>query len=314
MAEPSSRSIIIPLVALYVSGLYSTTKFRLQFVAGGKEYLGWLLDVFIGLIVYCVLESLTHNNQAISIVPFWSLSTSLTSRLWPQLVLRINTQSRSSVLRLVIHGGPLGHGCKKVVEVVVAMCLWKITNKSWPSIQLLHPLPTWREWLCLLIFSFGVNSVLQLWSTTMKSRGNHLGVNDMVQSTRGRNLSISEHVQIFLLALVNGSCEEITSRYFWRQEFAAFLLEDNGLNSDDEFTWTHISYSNLAQAWLFGLWHYYGIPSGWTGVLLTFVYGYTMGIIQDYAHGGLFLACITHGIADYYIFAIIARRNKLSKE
>ena len=67
-------------------------------------------------------------------------------------------------------------------------------------------------------------------------------------------------------------------------------------------------HANLSQALVFGLWHYHGIPSGWTGVGLTFVYGYIMGLLYQYGDG-LFLPIVAHTIADYYIFTIIARNQ-----
>ena len=48
------------------------------------------------------------------------------------------------------------------------------------------------------------------------------------------------------------------------------------------------------------------IPSGWTGVGLTFVYGLAMGFLLEYG-GGSLLPIVAHTIADYFIFAVIAR-------
>jgi hypothetical protein len=67
-------------------------------------------------------------------------------------------------------------------------------------------------------------------------------------------------------------------------------------------------FSNIFQAGVFGIWHYYGIPSGAVGVGLTFVYGLLMGGLSDY-NDGLGLAIVAHSVADYYIFAAIARRQ-----
>ena len=145
----------------------------------------------------------------------------------------------------------------------------------------------------ILILSSLVNIVMQFWSNMTDSRGNHPGVNDMVKDTHGRSLSLQEHVRILGLAFVNGACEEITSRFFWMAEFEVYMSP-----------WQ----ANIAQAALFGIWHYHGIPSGWTGVGLTFVYGGIMGCLYQYGEG-LFLPIVTHGIADYYIFTIIARRK-----
>jgi Type II CAAX prenyl endopeptidase Rce1-like len=97
---------------------------------------------------------------------------------------------------------------------------------------------------------------------------------------------------------------ELICRGFWRYE-----LE---LTADCTKT-----QSNIVQGMIFGLWHYFGIPSGWTGVVLTTVYGWTMGFLSDWnvpnnapTTTGLVLPIVTHSMADYYIFTVIARENK----
>jgi membrane protease YdiL (CAAX protease family) len=220
-----------------------------------------------------------------SIAPWWGPLTSIVSR-WPLL------WKKSP--KALAHGGPLGMGCGKLVEVLVAIFLWRLVQDEWPTISM-GPLPGIPAWLGMFVLSAGVNLVLQLWSSTLKSRGDHSGVNDMVESTQGRALSRNEHIQIFGLALLNGACEEITSRWFWMAEFQRYT--------------TSTQYANLVQAAVFGIWHYHGIPSGFAGVALTFVYGYIMGLLCLYGKG-LFLPIVAHAIADYYIFAIIARQQQ----
>lgn len=117
----------------------------------------------------------------------------------------------------------------------------------------------------------------------------------MVKDTCGRSLSLQEHVRILGLAFVNGACEEVTSRFFWMTEFEVYLSPFQ---------------ANIAQAAVFGIWHYHGIPSGLTGVGLTFVYGGIMGYLYQYYGEGLCLPIVTHGVVDYYIFTIIARQKK----
>jgi hypothetical protein len=52
-----------------------------------------------------------------------------------------------------------------------------------------------------------------------------------------------------------------------------------------------------------------------TGVALTFVYGYIMGLLKEtIGEGGLLLPIIVHTVADYYIFTTIARQSKQRKE
>mmetsp|Transcript_5427 Transcript_5427/g.7100 ORF Transcript_5427/g.7100 Transcript_5427/m.7100 type:complete len:274 (+) Transcript_5427:51-872(+) len=193
----------------------------------------------------------------------------------------------------LVHGGPLGRGCSKLIQVLVAIVLWRYFHQEWPDIQL-GPLPGVGALTGVAILSVTVNIVLQVWSKFAKTRGDHAGVNDMVESTHGRALSLEEHFQILFLAMVNGTCEEITSRWFWMAEFGIYLTP---------------TAANLAQAAVFGIWHYHGIPSGLTGVALTFVYGFIMGLLFQYGQG-LFLPIIAHGIADYFIFAVIARQER----
>jgi membrane protease YdiL (CAAX protease family) len=116
----------------------------------------------------------------------------------------------------------------------------------------------------------------------------------MVGETQGRSLVLKEHLFIAGMAFLNATCEEIAARFFWMAEFQTCLS-------------TPLQ-ANLAQAIVFGIWHFHGIPSGWTGVGLTFFYGAIMGFL--FQHGeGLFLPIVAHGIADYFIFGIIARRE-----
>ena len=97
---------------------------------------------------------------------------------------------------------------------------------------------------------------------------------------------------------MNATCEECTARGFWRHEFECTAAATR-------------HWSNAGQAILFGAWHYYGIPSGWTGVGLTTVYGWIMGLLADlHPSTGLLLPILAHSIADYYIFAVIARQEK----
>eukprot|EP00392_Amoebophrya_sp_AT5.2_P010793 g10860.t1 len=59
--------------------------------------------------------------------------------------------------------------------------------------------------------------------------------------------------------------------------------------------------ANLLQALVFGALHYYGIPSGVVGVLLTSVYGWIMGSLGMY-YGGIALPVALHTAADFVIF------------
>lgn len=124
----------------------------------------------------------------------------------------------------------------------------------------------------------------------------------MVSGTTHRALTVQEHVQLLGWALVNAACEEVVFRGLVRGELYA-LCYDVGLPSPRQHAIT-----NVVQASIFGIGHYYGIPSGWTGVGLTLVYGGLMGLLADTGHG-LFWPIVAHCLADYYIFAAIARRK-----
>jgi prepilin signal peptidase PulO-like enzyme (type II secretory pathway) len=156
--------------------------------------------------------------------------------------------------------------------------------------------------------SWVVTVVLSLWLHFTQSKGDsHDGLNKLLRPTYGRPLQAREHIQLAIMALLNATCEEFTSRGFWRHEL--------------ELTAGCTKFqSNLLQGVIFGMWHYFGIPNGWSGVALTTLYGWIMGYLSDWnvtrhTHGsesissGLILPIITHGIADYYIFTIMARQS-----
>lgn len=240
--------------------------------------------------------------------------------------------AQDSVLVLVHGGGPLGPGCAKVVEVLAATFLWNVTRGQLPPAVVAtfsapwHVLSSRRvvvpadsnskdengiHWMVLILgivlLALAVNGVLAAWSyfcarsTTSRAGRNyhtHSGVQSMVASTLGRKLSGREHAGMMLLAIVNATCEECTARGFWRHEFECTASASR-------------HWSNAGHAILFGAWHYYGIPSGWTGVGLTTVYGWIMGLLADlYPSTGMLLPILAHSIADYYIFAVIARQQK----
>mmetsp|Transcript_19881 Transcript_19881/g.43187 ORF Transcript_19881/g.43187 Transcript_19881/m.43187 type:complete len:308 (+) Transcript_19881:161-1084(+) len=251
-----------------------------------------------------------------SIVPYWDFLTRKLSRLVDQIAGQQQESSHSSsvataatdpksfsvVVRESILNGPLGAGASKVVDVVVGIFLWRLLKKEWPAMQIFgKQYPGVFEWSILVGVSVAVNFVLYAWSKIAKTRGNHEGVNRMVASSRDKkSLTPREHLLYGGLAFVNATCEEVSFRYFWRTEFAVYLSD---------------RHANLAQAAIFGILHYYGIPSGLAGVGLTFVYGWIMGLLMNHVGGGgLFLPIATHTIADYYLFSSIARRKITGKK
>jgi len=219
------------------------------------------------------------------------------------------------LIDVLVDGGPLGPGCAKLLDVLVGLASMPLLRflpttvsfLSWTTFCGIGPLwPNWWLPLVVVLISIAVNGVLWLWSSIQqKSRGAHEGVHRMVKGTISRNLTTAEHLVLLGWSLVNAVCEEMSSRGLNRWEFAT-LLGSKSIPSN------HVSFldlSNIWQAASFGLAHFYGVPSGWTGVILTFVYGWLMGTLHD-AAGGLLYPILTHTIADYFIFSQIARRRK----
>jgi hypothetical protein len=296
---------IPPAIPLFVAALVNVTRFRSRYAVSTVI----VIDISLALL-------LQHLLPKPSIAPFWGPLTSVLSQ-WYRIIPSQHREQGAGRLGLLqsYTQGPLGPGASKVVQVLVAIALWRWRRGEWPHISL-GPPPTPLAWLTLLVVSLAVNLVLFLWSRTTKSRGQHVGVQRMVRSTSGRSLNFTERCHFATLALINGTCEEITSRWFWWQEFQVYyphplrIMRGDGPYSASSF----LSIPNLAQATIFGVWHYYGIPSGLTGVALTFVYGWLMGVLMiEVGEGGLCLPIIAHAIADNYIFSTVARGKALGR-
>lgn len=244
------------------------------------------LSIRVRLVIHAILWLLPPQSPLLAL---WFPSIWVLSH-WPLLLER-------HVPRILVTGGPLGPSCKKVLEVIAGLTLWRIFRGTWPPLVWLGDTTSsslsWQLGVVVLLLSGAVNLVLWLWSTLTKSRGNHRGVNDMVKPSVGRRLSLVEHAKLLAWAVINAICEEVTARGLWRTEF--------------ELVGIHKLHSNLCQAIIFGAWHYNGIPSGFVGVGLTLVYGLIMGFLADYTGGSLLLPVLAHSIADYFIFAFIAR-------
>jgi membrane protease YdiL (CAAX protease family) len=273
----STITTIPPAIPLLAAATIHVTKIQSRFAT-------WTTALVLEVVFSLTLQLLLREYS--SIVPWWGPLTTLLSQWY-----RIDALAKLPVLQS-LQQGPLGKGASKAIQVLVAILLWRLKKNQWPTIQL-GPLPGPTAWMLLVCVSVAVNVVLYGWSRVTQSRGTHQGVDQMVQSSLERYLTIHETVQYATLALINAICEEVTSRWFWWQEFATCY--ENPV-------------PNLAQAAIFGIWHYHGIPSGMTGVMLTFVYGWIMGELKErVGGGGLLLPILAHAIADYYIFTTIAR-------
>ena len=351
-SSSSSRLRIIPawMVLLMAGCSHIMTKFIIR--SNGWSFEKQLkLEVITGVCYWLLLkyasypETLTLHQT--SIIPWWNLCYFLVlNTSWPKIIIprRLN---ETRIIQLLRHGGPLGTNCSKLIETITGVILWiYFHNGQLPPIVIFgsnfihNILYDKLLWCIVLLLCVGVNGVLYVWSTVMNSRGNHKGVNDMISSMTQNNrnfLSLKEQCYIFLLALINATVEEITSRFLWMYEFIQCFSIKNSDNKNAQ-----AFYGNVLQATIFGISHYHGIPSGITGVLLTFVYGLIMGYLYQYNYssgrnvlvvgggdydydggsssgdydydgndgGALFLPILVHTIADYYIFAIIARRKE----
>lgn len=248
-------------------------------LSSGKNYRWTGIQVLMSIALWCMPPK--------SVLSTWRLAMAV-ARQWPKLFHNV-------VPVWAIHGGPLGHGCSKIVEVLTGIVLWRL---AYPDEVLPLHVGHWPSPVTCavtMLLSLLTNVVLSLWSKHHNSRGNHAGVHSMVKSSLGRTLTAKEHVQLASLGVLNAIAEEVSSRGFWLHEF---MLRGR-------LSFWH---ANMCQAASFGVWHYHGIPSGVTGVVLTAVYGFAMGLLHQYGNG-LLLPVAAHSIADYFIFAVIARRG-----
>lgn len=192
----------------------------------------------------------------------------------------------------------------------------------------------------LCVLCAGTAVVLEIWSTYLKSTGKHTGVKEMVRDTGsssdGKGLSatpVATLVSLSLFAVGNALCEEAVSRGLFFAE-----LQATGLYNDNIV--------NVIQSVSFGAAHWHGIPSGyvrhprcallsvcklttiyvtmmtiiigcvhchnfvlrWAGVALTFVYGLLMGALRMFGQG-LLLPVLCHAVADFFLFAVVARKR-----
>lgn len=248
-----------------------------------KRQLSRISSVVIGdILPAAALYTLPPHSTAALLRPCTKLL-----RQWPALIPK---STRNSLPKwLTGDAGPFGYGCGKFCETICAYFLLSFNDRS---IALkVGPLPERIDFLLVILLSLAVNTILSL----VRSKGNHKGVSAMSKKSLGRNLSTVEHVQLALLAFGNALCEEVVSRGFFYHQFRMSAQLSSNI-------------ANVAQALTFGIWHYNGIPSGFSGVGLTFVYGLIMGVLRDY-RGGLLLPIIAHTLADYFIFAVVVRRK-----
>ncbi len=184
-----------------------------------------------------------------------------------------------------------------------------------------------EAYVVLLVVIIGTGIVLVVWQNWAKRDFSHLAIK------RRQNLA-----NLIWIAFLNGLVEEVLFRGFFQESL--FWALEKGSAEDRQQTYylavarsnnesmysfvgqsksdrlfasvlpqmlrTEPAYSSwrismLMQSAAFGALHYYGIPNGWVGVGLTFVYGAVMSTISM-CEGSLCLAIVLHSLADFVIF------------
>jgi membrane protease YdiL (CAAX protease family) len=240
--------------------------------------------------------------------------------------------------------GPFGKNAGKLLELGVCVLLGRPflrLGTLTPSIRGAH-----GDWMAMAVVvgcgSVVVAAVLYAWSWLTRSRGLHHGVNAMRDQQAcataaaadhqrsedsGVVMLLRQHTTLIMFAFTNALCEEVVARGLFLGALAALygpyspppeLAKADGttaasvlaLMSDMPLVLAVgrscvVWVPNTCQAIGFGIAHWHGVPSGPSGVALTFVYGLLMGSLHQWS-GGLLLPVLCHGVADYFIFAVIA--------
>lgn len=173
-------------------------------------------------------------------------------------------------------------------ETLVILCIRPA------NMLLLGVAPSW--WIVGLMSCGCVVTALVLnqWSEWSR-KGAHSAIDAAVQSAGSvtEQMPWREHIKLALLALNDAVGQEMVHR-------GLFLHGLLGVGIPD-------GWCNVIQALGFGAGHWHGVPSGWTGMGLTFVYGWFMGwlVLQEM----MGVALVVHWLADYFIYTIIARKK-----
>jgi hypothetical protein len=177
---------LLPIIVLFmvgVSKIFYPRRFHEQFVAVVA------VEALLAILIHSYLLPMP------SIVPWWALSTNASSR-WVRKIVPKNDASETNQMvsfRMALLNGPLGPGGFKVVQVIVAIGLWRFLKKEWPAIQFFgnsQKYPGLLEWSILMGISVVVNMVLYAWSRIAKSTGTHKGVNRIVLDQRPQPLDV----------------------------------------------------------------------------------------------------------------------------
>jgi membrane protease YdiL (CAAX protease family) len=285
MIEPPAFPLLLTALSHHQKSGWLTTATDQKDGSSWHRKAGW------DLLQAVVLTGCLWVTGGPCISPWWRPLTLLLQQ-WPRLLLFKNAPS------FLRRSGPLGRGCGKVCEVLAAYLIWTRCFRQRAPFRfgLLPRSPL--VWIAIVVFSTIVNLVLAWWSQYFsKGRGEHKGVYRMVQPTMNRRLTYQEHLKLLIMAVINATCEEVSSRGFWMSEFSKVTSSPTT--------------ANFFQALAFGVWHYDGgIPSGWIGVALKFTYGFIMGLLAQFYDGQLVIPIIAHAMADYFIFAFLARRQE----
>ncbi|CAD7927665.1 unnamed protein product [Amoebophrya sp. A120] len=173
-----------------------------------------------------------------------------------------------------------------------------------------------------VVLTLGTTAVLLLWHRWAK-----LDYSDLaIKNTRILNLCS--------VAFINGYVEEVVFRGLFLQKmffhfykcsagssstavlsldrttanmYTIVREEEGEINFGEIFfhrPFTAWGVASVLQALVFGCLHYHGIPSGFVGVFLTFIYGWIMGALAMYG-GSMLLPVLLHTAADFVIFYAI---------
>jgi hypothetical protein len=96
---------IFPICLLFAVALVKATRIRKHL----PIYFALLFDLSFGILIWTLLP-------LPSITPWWGSFTFVMSQ-WPKL-----TKNKGESLA---HGGPLGSGCAKAIEVICGIILWR---------------------------------------------------------------------------------------------------------------------------------------------------------------------------------------------
>lgn len=203
-------------------------------------------------------------------------------RNWPRL---LPSQALRLIPPICLSAGPFGTGGSKVLMAAVVLALERPPWGQLPSLEIFAVIICGGTFLTFV--------VLQLWARWAAPKYGRMGELKRAVSAKQQPWTLQLVLKVLGLAVANGIAEESVFRGLFLPRLAKSGLGDLK--------------ANLSQAISFGIFHWNGIPSGPSGVALTFVYGAVMGWLFQIC-GGLGAPVLAHSAADFFIFAVLVRR------